>query len=185
MQPTVATERLLLRPFQMSDAKEVQTLANDIRVSESTANVPYPYTLGDAESWIGSHQSNFESRSSVVFAISLVSRGHIVGTVALNQISAFHRRANLGYWMGFPYWSKGFCTEAAKALIQYGNKEFEITRFDCSCLARNLGSARVMEKVGFKYEGRLVQYLNHKGKFEDILMHGLTLPERNKAAPNE
>jgi [ribosomal protein S5]-alanine N-acetyltransferase len=185
MQPTIATERLLLRPFQISDAKEVQALANDFRVAESTANVPHPYTEINAETWIGTHKKDFESRSSVVFAISLISGGHIAGTVSLNQISAYHGRANLGYWIGFPFWSKGICTEAAKALIQYGSEEFGITRFDCSCLARNIGSARVMAKAGFKFEGRLVQYINHRGTFEDILMHGLTLPGRNKPAPNE
>ncbi len=185
MQPTITTDRLVLRPFQRSDAKEVQRLAGDYRVAEPTANVPHPYADGAAEEWISSHPNAFDSRTTIVYAISLAGSGSIAGAVALSQISALHNRAELGYWIGFPYWSQGICSEAAKALIKYASNELGLTRYDCRCLARNIGSARVMERAGFLPEGRLVKHVNHRGRYEDMLLYGLTLPARNNSAANE
>lgn len=179
MQPTITTERLVLRPFLLSDAAEVQRLAGDFRVAEPTANVPHPYEDGTAAQWIATHSSAFESRSSIVYAVSLADSGALAGAVSLGQISATHSRAELGYWVGFPYWGQGICSEAAKGLIQFANKELGLTRFDCRCLVRNIGSARVMEKAGFLWEGRLVKHVNHRGQYEDVFLYGLTLPGRN------
>jgi RimJ/RimL family protein N-acetyltransferase len=184
MQPSIATDRLILRPFRSADAEEVQRMAGDYRVAEPTANVPHPYVDGAAEQWIASHSQSFQSRTSIVCAISLIGSGRLAGAIALSQISATHRRAELGYWIGFEHWSQGICSEAARALIQYASHEFGLTRFDCRCLARNLGSARVMEKAGFLLEGRLIKHVNHRGRYEDMLVYGLTLPARiNSAAP--
>ena len=181
MQPILTTNRLILRPFHLTDAATVQQLGGDYRVAEPTANMPHPYPDGAAEQWIGSLASSFESRTSIVYAITLVDSGALAGAVSMLNISTQHSRAGLGYWIGFPYWSQGICTEAALALIQYANRTFGVTRFDGRCLAKNQGSARVMEKTGFLYEGRLVQHVNHRGSYEDILIYGLTLPERNNA----
>ena len=100
MQPTLATDRLILRPFHLADAEEVQRLAGDFRVAEPTANVPHPYADGAAQEWIATHAKSFESRSSIVYAISLIGSGRIAGAIALSQISATHSRAELGYWIG-------------------------------------------------------------------------------------
>jgi len=178
MQPTIATDRLILRPFHLSDAEEVQRLAGDFRVAEPTENVPHPYEDGAARDWIATHAKSFESRSSIVYAVSIAADGRLAGAIALSQISSVHSRAELGYWIGFEYWSQGICSEAAKALIQYASNELGLTRFDCHCLARNIGSARVMEKAGFLREGHLVKHVNHRGQYEDILVYGLTLPSR-------
>jgi RimJ/RimL family protein N-acetyltransferase len=185
MQPILATDRLILRPFHLSDAEEVQRLAGDFRVAEPTANVPHPYADGAAQEWIATHAKSFESRSSIVYAISLIGSGRLAGTIALSQISATHSRAELGYWIGFEYWAQGICSEAARGLIQYASNELGLTRIDCRCLARNIGSARVMEKAGFLREGHLVKHVNHRGQYEDILVYGLTLPARSNAATTE
>ena len=105
--------------------------------------------------------------------------------IALSQISATHSRAELGYWIGFEYWAQGICSEAARGLIQYASNELGLTRIDCRWLARNIGSARVMEKAGFLREGHLVKHVNHRGQYEDILVYGLTLPARSNPATTE
>lgn len=182
MQPTLTTERLVLRPFLLSDAKDVQRLAGDDRVAEPTLAIPHPYPDGAAEQWITTHTQAFESRTSITYAIALAGGG-LVGAISLERISTKHSRAELGYWIGLPYWGQGICSEAARALIQYASMELGVTRFDGCCLARNIGSARVMEKLGFLREGRLIKHVNHRGKYEDMLVNGLTSPGRNSSAP--
>lgn len=182
MQPVISSERLVLRPFRPSDAQAVQHLAGDYRVAEPTANLPHPYPDGAAEEWIAAHPSAFATRSSVVYAICLAKDEELVGAISLSLMSDVHHRAELGYWIGFPYWSRGICSEAAKVLISYGRSEFQLTRIVCRCLSRNIGSARVMEKAGFVREGHLIKDINHRGKYEDLFLYGLVLPGREDEA---
>ena len=178
IQPILETERLVLRPFALSDAEAVRQLAGDHRVAEPTANIPHPYPHDAADSWIASHAELLSAKTGVTYAVTSKDDGSLLGAVSLCQISSLHQRAELGYWIGFPYWSRGICAEAVTALIDYGHRELHITRVVGLCLARNLGSARVLQKVGFKAEGRWIKHVNHRGSFEDLLAFGLTLPGR-------
>ena len=118
-QPTLETARLVLRPFRTADADEVQRLAGDRAVADTTLNVPHPYEDGMAEKWISNHRDWFERREQALFAITLRSDGTLIGTVGL-RIHGEDQRAELGYWIGKPYWNQGFCTEAAGAIIGFG-----------------------------------------------------------------
>lgn len=142
------------------------------------SKLPLVHCQYAAEQWIATHTQAFESRTSITYAIALAGGG-LVGAISLERISVKHSRAELGYWIGCPFWGQGMCSEAAKVLIQYANTELGLTRFDGRCLARNLGSARVMEKVGFLREGRLAKHVYHRGRYEDILVYGLVLLGRN------
>ena len=119
MQPVLETERLLLRPFQLSDAKEVQRLAGDKDIASTTLNIPHPYEDGMAEGWIGTHKGLFEEGKGVVYAITSRDDGRLIGAISLMNIVKNHQ-AEMGYWIGVPYWGKGYCTEAGKALLRYG-----------------------------------------------------------------
>jgi [ribosomal protein S5]-alanine N-acetyltransferase len=178
MQPTLHTTRLTLRPFALGDAVSVRQLAGDIRVAEPTANIPHPYPEGSAEAWIVTHAAMFESKKGVVFAITDSVSGELLGAISLLEMSEGHARCELGYWVAHAHWSKGICSEAAKALIQYAHSSLGITRVVCRCLARNIGSARVMEKAGMLREGYLVKHVNHRGIFEDVLLYGIVLAGR-------
>ena len=114
LQETIRTERLILRPFTLTDAPQVKALAGDQKIYETTLCVPYPYEDGMAESWIATHQRCFYEGLGVVFAICLTERT-LVGAVSLTRDGLFNR-AELGYWIGVGYWNRGYCTEAAKAL---------------------------------------------------------------------
>ena len=136
-QPTLETARLALRPFRTADADEVQRLAGDRAVADTTLNVPHPYEDGMAERWISNHRDWFERGQQAVFAITLRSDGTLIGAIGL-LINGEDQRAELGYWIGKPYWNQGYCTEAARAVLGFGFEHWASTAFTptISCAIR-------------------------------------------------
>ena len=182
MQPRLRTPRLTLRPFEITDADDVERLAGDFRVAETTAAIPHPYPKEAAVAWISTHQSTFDGRTGVVYAITDTASGELLGAISLLDMSERQARCEMGYWVAHNHWSTGVCSEAARAIIEYAHKELGITRVVARCLARNFGSARVMEKAGLVREGLLAKHVNHRGIFEDLLLYGIVLPGRQAQA---
>ncbi len=168
--PTLHTERLLLRPFDLADAPAVQKLAGDRVIAATTLNIPHPYEEGIAEGWIMSHPERYSRGLGVVFAVVLKGSTTLIGSISLafNQPS---QRAELGYWIGRPYWNRGYCTEAARAVVLYGFRQHGLNRIHASFMGSNPASGRVMEKIGMVYEGRLRQHVLKWGVFEDIVIY--------------
>ena len=167
-----------MRPFKISDADDVERLAGDFRVAETTAAIPHPYPKGAAIAWISTHQPAFDSGTGVVYAITDSASDVLLGAISLLDISAHHARCEIGYWVAHNHWSTGICSEAARAIVEYAYTELGITRVVARCLARNVGSARVIEKAGLIREGHLAKHVNHRGVFEDVLLYGIVLPGR-------
>src|ERR1035437_1450564 len=156
----------------------VERLAGDCRVAEPTLAIPHPYPKGAAAAWIATHHRTFAQGRGVVYAITDSVTRELLGAISLLDMSAQHARCEMGYWVAHQHWSTGVCTEAARAIIEYAHRELGITRVVARCLARNVGSARVMEKAGLVREGLLAKHVNHRGVFEDVLLYGIVLPER-------
>ena len=183
--PTINTERLILRPFQISDADQVQTLAGAYEVYRTTLNIPHPYEDGMAEKWIASHASLFYDGRGVNLAITLKSDHTLIGAIGIG-ITKPHHRAELGYWIGVPYWGQGNCTEAAVAIIEYGFSELGLHKVTSRYMAGNPASGRVMEKAGMVREGTLRDELHKDGEFHDIVVFGLLASEHDKKTrPNK
>ncbi|MEM6514079.1 MAG: GNAT family N-acetyltransferase [Pseudomonadota bacterium] len=145
--PTLTTARLLLRPFSLEDAPEVQRLAGDARVADTTQNIPHPYPDGAAEAWIHSHTQAFRRNQQAVFAITLEETSDLAGAVGLTRLED-HTEAELGYWVGVPFWNRGIATEATLAVLEYGFTTLGLTRIVGWYLNRNPASGRVMLKAG-------------------------------------
>jgi [ribosomal protein S5]-alanine N-acetyltransferase len=173
--PTLETARLILRPFILADAPEVQRLAGAREVASTTANIPHPYPDGLAEEWIGSHQAKFDAGELVNFAITLRD-GTLMGAIGL-VINKTHRRAEMGYWLGVPYWNQGYTTEAAQAVLGYGFEKLGLNRIFARYLTRNPASGRVMHKMGMTYEGCQRQHDLKWDQFEDIGLYGILKSE--------
>ncbi|KGI76715.1 GNAT family N-acetyltransferase [Oleiagrimonas soli] len=180
-QPTLATERLLLRPFAAQDAAAVQRMAGDARIADTTMHIPHPYPDGAAEAWIAGQPDDFAAARRVVFAVTRRNDAQLVGTVSLIAVNRRDALAELGYWIGVDHWGHGYATEAAARLLAFGHETWGLSRFVAHCLARNPGSARVMEKIGMTHEGRLARHVRKHDRFEDVLLYGLNLPEREEA----
>jgi RimJ/RimL family protein N-acetyltransferase len=175
LQPTLRSDRLVLRPFTLADAPDVQRLAGDRDIASTTLNIPHPYEDGMAETWIGGHQERFEKGEQVSFAVVLED-GTLIGAMGLHVNQEFER-AELGYWIGKPYWGRGYCTEAAKTVLHYGFETLGLNRIQARHLARNPASGRVMQKIGMRYEGYLRQHVNKWGIFEDIELYAILKSE--------
>ncbi|MFB2934611.1 GNAT family N-acetyltransferase [Aerosakkonemataceae cyanobacterium BLCC-F154] len=175
-QPTIHTERLILRPFMLSDAPEVQRLASDRAIAAVTLTIPHPYEDGMAEDWIKTHSKAFVEGKEVVFAITFPETNILCGAIGL-LINREHNRAELGYWIGQPFWGNGYCTEAALAIVKYGFESLGLHRIHSSHFSSNPASGRVMQKIGMRYEGCLRQHLLKWGNFEDRVQYGILKSE--------
>ncbi len=170
--PELVTDRLILKAFQERDAPAIQDLAGAREVAEMTLNIPYPYTDGMAEIWMSTHQEEFESGMGIIFAITEASSNYLIGAVGLTSTKRFNR-AELGYWIGKPFWGKGYATEAALELVRYGFEEMKLNKISASHMTRNPASGRVMEKLGMEKEGVLKQHALKWDQFVDLAVYGL------------
>jgi [ribosomal protein S5]-alanine N-acetyltransferase len=169
--PVVETDRLQLRPFVLSDAVMVQTLAGAAEVAATTTYVPHPYPDGAAEMWIRSLAEPADTGPKFTWAITDRSDGALMGAISI-VVHDRHRRGVMGYWLGVPFWNRGYMTEAAKAVVNFAFARLDLHRAQAMILPRNGASIRVAEKAGLLYEGTLRGY-NLKGSvFEDMTVYG-------------
>ena len=148
-QPTLKTERLLLRSFCLDDALEVQKLAGNYNVSKTTRNIPHPYKIEMAEVWIRAHRQGWKSRTGVVYAISLLETNQLIGAASVVRVDG--TKGELGYWIGEPYWNQGYCTEAVQALVKFSFEQLNLRKVIAEHLASNGASGKVMTKVGMHH----------------------------------
>ena len=138
------TERLTLRPFRRSDAAAFAQLAGDWAVASMTSDIRYPLSEVQALAWLK------PARGEVRFAIE--REGRLIGGVG------FYRRpsgaAELGFWLGRPWWGHGYATEASRAVIALGFRTRRLPGFSSAHFADNRASARVLAKLGFEPVGR-------------------------------
>lgn len=169
--PTLKTDRLLLRQFRLSDAKAVQRLAGAKEIAATTF-VPHPYEDGMAEAWIEDQKKDFAAGTGINFALVLAEEDVLIGVIGL-EIDRQHRRAQLGYWIGVPYWNQGYCTEAVRVVLGYGFGELGLQRIWAPHFKSNPASGRVLQKAGMKYEGCQREHYVRFDRYEDSELYGL------------
>jgi len=144
-------------------------------VSDTTLNIPYPYEDGMAEAWIATHDSAYARQEVATFAIVLPDN-RLVGAISL-RLEPRHRRAELGYWIGTPFWGRGYATEAARAILAFGFQTLALNRIHATHLLRNHASGRVMEKIGMRYEGIHREHVWKDGRFEDLARFAILITD--------
>lgn len=172
--PTLATARLVLRPFQLSDATSVQRLAGAREVADTTLSIPHPYPDGAAVSWIATHEGAWTRHESATLAVTEAEAG-LIGAISM-RIELAQRRAELGYWIGLPFWGRGYATEAARAMIAWGFSHVGVERIYAHHMTRNPASGRVMAKAGMQHEGTLRRHFYRWGVAEDVALWGILAP---------
>lgn len=164
----VTTERLILRRLELSDAETVRRLAGDPQVADTTLTIPHPYPEGAAEEFIRITHEGLESGKGCIFGIERREDGQLVGVISITGLHPVHKRAELGYWIGVPFWGKGYATEATGAIFRLGFEELGLNSIYARFFTRNPASGRVMQKMGMKYEGTMRQAVCKNGQFEDL-----------------
>jgi RimJ/RimL family protein N-acetyltransferase len=174
-QTVLRTERLTLRPLGLDDAPVVQRLAGEKDIASTTRLIPHPYPPGAAEQWIGMLPDLYQRAEAINWGIALES-GPILGTIRL-VLNAADNHAEIGYWVGKPFWNNGYCTEAARAVAAYGFDVLGLERIFANYLARNPASGRVLSKLGMRQEGLLRRHRRKFGRYEDLIVCGITKAE--------
>lgn len=148
--PVLETARLVLRVPQIEDAAAIAEHANNRKIAEMTANLPYPYRPADGRAFI----EQAGARGSTQFAV-FHKREHgpeFIGMCGL-AFRAGEAAPELGYWFGEPFWGRGLATEATRAVIDYAFTETDADRLLGAARVVNPASRRVLEKCGFQWCG--------------------------------
>ncbi|MCB1520084.1 MAG: GNAT family N-acetyltransferase [Hyphomicrobiaceae bacterium] len=165
----MATQRLRLRPVGADDAGRIAELAGDWDVASMTARMPYPYTLHDAHQWI----DGLDERE---FVRAVECQGELIGVVGFVP-SDVMRSAEIGYWLGKPYWGAGYATEAAAAMVAYCFRRRGFRAVTCAHLTDNPASARVIAKLGFVATGVERTWCEARRRDVEVVRYELSRPQ--------
>ena len=168
----IRTNRLVLRQLTSADAARIAELGGDWDVASMTSRMPYPYTVHAAYQWIDDLETGEK-----VFGIT--HAGELTGITGYT-LAPDHRSAEIGYWIGKPYWDQGYCTEAARAVLKYGFEILGLHRIFARHFTRNPASGRVLQKIGMIHEGTLREAFKKWGRFEDMEVYGILKSEKSK-----
>ena len=151
LQPEIQSERLILRAWRPSDAEALFALFNNWEVVRWLIGPPWPYAIDDARSYIDGAIQRSSEGTEESYAVTL--HADVVGTIDVRLRPASHlQRAagpNFGYWIGQPYWGRGYMTEAVRALARAVFGRWPHDAIFSGALTDNVASLRVQEKAGF------------------------------------
>jgi ribosomal-protein-alanine N-acetyltransferase len=163
------TERLVLRPWRKGDEESLVRYANNLKVWINLRDhFPHPYTMEDARNWITRCLTALPP--PVSFAIE--HQGEAIGGAGLLPMSDVARfTAEVGYWLGEPFWGRGFAAEALSRLTTYAFETFPYERLEALVFDSNPASAKVLQKAGYEYEATLKHSAFKDGRFLDCHMY--------------
>jgi [ribosomal protein S5]-alanine N-acetyltransferase len=177
MQPVVIeTERLRLVTLSEADIAELVPLIGDRRVASTTLRIPHPFAEEDAREYLNSPTKENELR----LGIRLRATREFIGGIGLHPYQE-HKRAELGYWIGVPYWGQGYATEAARGVVKYGFEKAQLNRIFAAHFKHNPASGKVLQKIGMKYEGCMRQNILKWGDFVDVELYSILRQEFDSA----
>ena len=165
-----------IRKWELSDAKDLAAALSNKKVQDNLRDgLPYPYTEQDGKEFISAMLSADENET---FAFAIMVDDKVVGSIGIFRQGNIHRQtAELGYYIAEEYWDKGIMTEAVKQICEYVFGDSDIIRIYAEPFAYNIASCRVLEKVGFQYEGTLRSNAVKNGKVIDMKMYSLIKEE--------
>jgi [ribosomal protein S5]-alanine N-acetyltransferase len=168
MRLKLETERLILKTPTEKHAEKIALAIDDPRIAVMTLNIPNPYSFKDAMAWLESLKKPEKRKHSANFTVFLKGTDDVIGGIGLADIDQNHRRAEIGWWCAVDHWNKGYTTEAACKVVDYAFEKLGLERVMAICLTINPASARVMDKIGMKFEGIARHEFIKDGKFMDF-----------------
>lgn len=150
------TERLWVRLPRSDDALRVAELMSEKQLPWNLARAPWPYTVDDAENWIVRARTSFDEKTDFPFVVGTQEDG-LIGACGVVPIK--DDIFELGYWIGKPYWGRGYVTEAARGVLDWAGRTLEIHKFISGHIKENAASGRVLIKLGFEPVGDTMHYV--------------------------
>lgn len=174
--PVLETDRLLLRNLTMDDAEDIFDYACDPAVPMYNIWSVHQ-SIEDSQRFLDATIEQYKNYQLASWGIVHKADKKVIGTCGLEDWIREQARAEIGYALSRKYWGKGYMPEAVCAVIRFGFRMMNLNRIEGRCTIPNTASARVMEKVGMKFEGVLRQHLLAKGCFHDVKMYSILKEE--------
>lgn len=159
-----------IRQWRLSDKERLVEMLNNKKILDNLRDgIPYPYTPADGEAYISAMLAADPTKT---FAFAITVDDVVIGSIGVFRQENIHSRtAEVGYYIGEPYWGKGYTTSAVKQVCQYIFENTDIIRIFADPFAYNTASCRVLEKAGFQFEGTLRSNAVKNGKVLDMRMY--------------
>ena len=157
-------ENIVLRPLQEQDKQAIASLLNNKKICDNLRDfIPYPYSEQNAQEFIAFTQSE---NPTMTFAI--LAESNFCGVIGLVGEKDIHRKnAEIGYWLGEPFWGKGITSIAVGLITNYALHQLDFARVHTGIFEYNLASMRVLEKNGYQREGIFKKALFKNNQFWD------------------
>lgn len=171
--PVLETERLILRNITLSDAEDVFNYTSNPEVSRFTIWSCHR-SIGDSIKFINWHNRLQKQGRPVSWGVIDKATMKLIGTAGFESYISDHKTADIGYAIAVEYWNRGYTTEAVKKIIDFGFDKLKLSRIEAVCDVANIGSARVMEKSGMKFEGiQRSKIISAEGRVHDVKSYAI------------
>jgi RimJ/RimL family protein N-acetyltransferase len=182
---SLESERLVLREFREEDLKAIHRYASD---PEVVRFMPWgPNTEEDTAGFLRraiEYQSK-DPRTHYEIAITLKEGGHLIGGCGIRASNLELREGDFGYCLNRDHWGRGYATETALRLLRYGFEDLKLHRLYATCDPENIGSRRVLEKIGMRREGHLRENVRVRGRWRDSLLYAILDKEWKKSVAHK
>ena len=175
--PTIETNRLILRKLTLADAEDMFEYASDPEVPKYSAWSVHK-SIDDTKNFLEIIMEEYNNHAVSSWGIIHKADQKLIGTCGFSKWIIDDDRAEIGYALSRKYWRQGYMTEAVRTVIDFGFGTMLLNRIEARCKTQNIASAKVMEKVGMKFEGILRQQMFYKGKYHDMKMYSILSNER-------
>lgn len=170
----IVNERIHLSGIQAADRAPCVEYLSNSDVYARTLRIPSPYTEKDFETWFETDKKAAAQHGKLANWAIRNEHGSLIGGVGLTRGQAFEsHRAEVGYWLGKPFWGQGIMTAVVRRICEAAFDEFGLVKITAHVFKENAASARVLEKCGFQLEGLLRKHYRKDDKYLDSRLFAL------------
>ena len=170
--PRLETARLILRAVTMGDVEDIFAYSSDEEVTRFLRWGPHR-TREDTESYVREVLREYKEGADGPWGVEYRETGRVIGSLHLMNLSAQHRKAEIGFALSRSYWNRGLMSEAVARVLKYSFEQIGLNRIEGFPLVENWAGIRVIEKVGMQREGVLRGYQFQKGAFRDFVVYAM------------
>ena len=170
--PILYTERLILRKMRLEDAEDLFEYASDPEVAKYVIWEPHK-SVEDSINFLNSVITRYDKKEVSEWGLVHRENNKFIGTCGYVLWVPAHSLAEIAYALSREYWGKGLMTEAIKEVIRFGFEKMNLNRIYARCFVENIGSYKVLEKAGMKFEGILREQMFIKGRFQDMKIYSI------------
>ncbi|QTH41196.1 GNAT family N-acetyltransferase [Cohnella sp. LGH] len=170
--PILQTERTILRKIRIDDVDDIFEYSSNSEVSKYTTWYMHQ-SKSDTQKFVESVIDKYRERKIAPWGIEDAQTKRVVGTAGFVYWDTIHLKAELGYALSADLWNKGYMTEIVKKMVEFGFEQMKLVRIEARCQIDNIGSSRVMEKVGMKYEGILRKSIVAQSRHKDVKLYSI------------